>query len=85
MSFVNSNLYNQITSGARRANLLIKFVDDSRLKNARLNINGRLYMIDQRTPNYRVDITNDIEEGNNYIELTPLTELNIVKLEITAD
>jgi hypothetical protein len=82
---VNSNLYNQITSGARRANLLIKFVDDSRLKNARLNINGRLYMIDQRTPNYRVDITNDIEEGNNYIELTPLTELNIVKLEITAD
>ncbi|MBW3004207.1 hypothetical protein KY310_00030 [Candidatus Woesearchaeota archaeon] len=82
---VNSNLYSQIISGARSVSLLVSFVDDSRLKNARLNINGRLYMIDQRTPKYRVDITNDIEEGNNYIELTPLTELNIVKLEITAD
>lgn len=81
----DSRLYNQVISGTRRANLLIKFVDDSRLKNARLNINGRLYIIDQRTPNYRADITDDIEEGNNYIELTPLTELNIVKLEITAN
>jgi len=80
----DSKLYNQIISGQRRVNLLIKFIDDNTLKNARLNVNGRLYMIDQRTPNYRADITDDIEEGNNYIELTPLTELNIVKLEITA-
>lgn len=81
---VNSKMYNQILSRARNVQLLVKFVDDSRVKNARLNINGRLYMIDQRTPNYKVDITDDIEEGNNYVELTPLTELNIVKLEITS-
>ncbi|MBD3303987.1 hypothetical protein GF343_02490 [Candidatus Woesearchaeota archaeon] len=82
---INSNLYSQIISGQRKTNLLVKFVDNNRMKNARLNVNGRLYMIDQRTPNYRADITDDIEEGNNYIELTPLTELNIMKLEITAN
>jgi len=82
---VNSKMYDQIFRGMRDVMLSVKFVDDNRLKNARLNINGRLYMIDQRTPNYKVDITDDIEEGNNYIELTPLTELNIIKLEITTD
>jgi len=81
---VNSKLFDQIGRGERYVRLLVKFVDDGRAKNARLNINGRLYMIDQRTPNYQADITDDIEEGNNYIELTPLTELNIVKLEITT-
>ncbi|MBW2973313.1 hypothetical protein KY346_02890 [Candidatus Woesearchaeota archaeon] len=81
---VNSVLYEQIADGIQDAELVIKFIDDNKLKNARLNVNGRLYMIDQRTPTYRADISNIIEEGNNYVELTPLTELNIVKLEISA-
>lgn len=81
---VDSRLYSQIASGAKQAELIIQFVDDSRLKNARVNVNGRLYMIDQRTPTYRTDISDLIEEGNNYMELTPLTQLNIVKLEIAA-
>lgn len=82
---IKSKLYEDITDGWQQVKLLIKFVDDNKVKNARLNVNGRLYMIDQRTPTYTVDITNDIEEGNNYVELTPLTELNIIKLEITAE
>lgn len=82
---VDSKLYETVVDGINDAELLIKFVDDNKLKNAKLNVNGRLYMIDQRTPTYRVDISNVIEEGNNYVELTPLTELNIIKLEITAE
>jgi len=82
---VDSKLYETVVDGINDAELVIKFVDDNKLKNAKLNVNGRLYMIDQRTPTYRVDISNVIEEGNNYVELTPLTELNIIKLEITAE
>jgi len=82
---INSELYQTIENGVNDAKLTIKFVDDAKLKNARLNVNGRLYMIDQRDPTYRVDISNVVEEGNNYIELTPLNELNIIKLEITAE
>ena len=82
---IHSDIYAQILNRNKNIKLSIKFVDDKRLKNAKLNINGRLYMIDQKTPEYKIDITSEIEEGNNYIELTPLTELNIMKLEITAE
>jgi hypothetical protein len=81
---VNSKMYDEIRRGYRDVKLHIKFVDDNKVKNARLDVNGRLYMIDQRAPSYRVDITDVIEEDNNYIGLAPLTELNIIKLEITA-
>ncbi|MBW2986176.1 hypothetical protein KY333_02285 [Candidatus Woesearchaeota archaeon] len=82
---VDNKLYTTIIDNLNDVRLTIKFIDDNKLKNARLNINGRLYMIDQRTPTYTVDISDVIEEENNYIELTPLTALNIIKLEITAE
>ena len=82
---VKSKLYQDITEGWNTAKLTIIFFDENKIKNARLNVNGRLYMIDKRTPTYTADITEIIEAGNNYIELTPLTELNIIKLEITAE
>jgi hypothetical protein len=42
-------------------------------------------MIDQRESKYERDISSLIREGNNYVEVKPLTELDVVRLQVRAD
>lgn len=82
---VKSSLYNDVLDKDRQVMLLIEFVDDGKVKRAEFNLNGRLSMIDQRESKYERDISSLIREGNNYIEIKPLTELDVVKLQVRAD
>jgi len=83
--YANAENYTDISSGVFRAWLNITFVDDDLAKQAVANVNGRYSYIDQETPTYLKDISDYIVEGNNYISLTPETELNVVKLEIYTE
>jgi hypothetical protein len=74
--------YTRIDSGLRKAIANITFVDDELNKQAILNINGRYSYIDQDEPEYTKDISEYIIKGNNYIELRPQTELNVVELTV---
>lgn len=82
---ITDELYADVKSGSRRIALEIKFIDDGKIKNAQINTNGRLDIIEQRTPVFTRDLSNVIVKGNNYVEIMPRTELNIVKLEIKAE
>jgi len=82
---VKSSLYNDVLDKERQVILRIEFVDDSKLKRADLNVNGKKDSIDQRDSVFERDISSWIKEGNNYIEIKPLAELNIVKLEVKTD
>jgi len=82
---INATLYDDILAGRRIVVLHIEFVDDREVKHAELNINGRLDVIDQREPTYTRAITNVAREGNNYIEIRPLTDLSIVKLQVRVE
>lgn len=82
---VKSSLYNDVLDKDRQVMLLIEFVDDGKVKRAEFNLNGRLSMIDQRESKYERDISSLIREGNNYIEIKPLTELDVVRLQVRAD
>ncbi|MFH1054184.1 MAG: hypothetical protein V1740_07230 [Candidatus Woesearchaeota archaeon] len=61
--------------------LYIEFVDDGLLKKADINVNGHLANINQNRPYYERDISAWVRADNNYIELYPLTTLNIVNME----
>lgn len=63
----------------------MEFVDDGEKKQAQLNVNGKFDAINQIDPEYEKDITTLVREGNNYVEIKPFTELNIVKLTIKAE
>ena len=82
---VKPKLYDAILDNSRSVSLKIEFVDDGRTKRAVTNINGKLDSIDQRRPTFTRDISAVVREGNNYIEIRPLTELDIVKLEVRAE
>ncbi len=82
---IKSALYNTILDRKAKIILKIEFVDDSKVKQAQVSINGKFDAIDQRTPNYEKDISTEVREGNNYFEITPLTELNIARVEIRVE
>jgi hypothetical protein len=78
-------LYNSVLDKRRHVVLDIEFVDDGRTKRAKTNINGKLDIIDQKGPKFTRDISAIVREGNNYIEIQPLTELEVVKLQVRAE
>lgn len=82
---VKTSLYNDILDKDRQVILRIEFIDDNKAKRAEMNLNGRKDMIDQTDDVYERDISTWVKEGNNYIEIKPLTELNVVKLQVRAD
>lgn len=82
---INSTLYNSVLDNKRDIILRVEFVDDDEDKQARLNINGRYDVIDQEDEVYEEDISAFIKEGNNYIQIDPLTELNIVRITVKAE
>jgi hypothetical protein len=82
---VKTSLYNDILDKNRQVILRIEFIDDNKKKRAELNVDGRKDMIDQTDDIYERDISTWVKEGNNYIEIKPLTELDVVKLQVRAD
>jgi hypothetical protein len=82
---VNGSDMRRITDGERHVQLSIDFVDDNAGKTGTININGRLTTFDQNNATYQNDISDYVQEGNNYIELRPESVLNIVKLEVQLE
>lgn len=82
---INSTLWNQLSSGSKRIIFNTDFVDDGRTKKADVAVNGVIFAIDQKSANYTRDISSFSQQGNNYVQLTPRTSLNIVKLEVREE
>jgi hypothetical protein len=82
---VKPSLYNAVLDKKKRIILHIEFVADDRVKRAKTNVNGKLDVIDQRDSRFARDISSVVREGNNYIEIQPLAELDVVRLEVRAE
>jgi len=65
--------------------LYVDFVDDGENKDVDLLINGHRTNIDQDRPYYTRDISDWVRPDNNYIELFPVTPLNMVKIEVRLE
>jgi hypothetical protein len=79
---INQEKITAIEKNKFQVNLTITFIDDNEDKTGDINLNGRFTRIDQRNSTYIQDISRFVKEGNNYVEITPDTPLNIVGIEI---
>lgn len=82
---VSDTLYDQVIEGEATVVFKIEFVDERERKQAEVNVNGRLDAIDQYKRAYEREISNVVREGNNYIEILPLSDLNIARLEVRVE
>lgn len=83
--FIEPDVFTAIATGRAHAVLYIEFVDDGRLKEAQSNVNGRLDVISQRDPLFIREISPVIRDGNNFIGIEPLSDLNIISVDVRVE
>jgi hypothetical protein len=82
---IEPDVFNAIVAGKAHAVLEIEFVDDGRLKEARTNINGRFDVLSQRESLFIRDISAVAREGNNFIGIEPLADLNVLSIKVRVE
>lgn len=79
---INADTFKKIKNGDKDILLTIKFVDDKKQKRAKLDVNGHAETIETEKVSFSKDISNKISEGNNFIRLEPLEDIEVVELRI---
>ncbi len=80
---LNKSSVVEVQNGSREAKLFFTFVADDTSKQAIVNFNGHTASIDQTENEYsRVIPEYWLNDGNNYIKITPRSVLNVVSVEV---
>jgi hypothetical protein len=82
---VKQSLFNDVLDKKRKVILKLEFVNDGQTKRADVSINGKLMSLDQKTNVFERDVSLAVREGNNYLEIRPLSEMNIVRVEARVE
>jgi len=79
---IESNTFKNIKNGNKNVELSIKFVDDGKQKSVKLDVNGHVETVETNKLLFKKNINNQISEGNNYVRLEPLEDIEIVELRV---
>tara|TARA_Y100000310_G_C20624576_1_gene785126 strand:- start:145 stop:1494 length:1350 start_codon:yes stop_codon:yes gene_type:complete len=82
---ITDNRFDRIQNGNDEVFLVLEFVDDNEDKDAELNVNGHLTRLDTRDRVYRRRITSFIEEGNNFVTISPRSTLYITTMAVELE
>jgi hypothetical protein len=82
---VEPDVFTAMAAGNARAVLEVEFVDDSSLKEARVNVNGRLDVISQRDAFFITDISASVRDGNNFIGIEPLGDIDVASITVRVE
>ena len=78
---IDSKTFQQVRDDAKDVTLTIKFADEKQ-KRAELDINGHKETIDTEKAAFSKNIDTKVVEGNNFIRLEPLEDMEVVELKI---
>ncbi|MBI2650366.1 hypothetical protein HYX04_03555 [Candidatus Woesearchaeota archaeon] len=79
---LDEDTFNKIIDGDQDVTLTIKFVDDKKQKMAKLDVNGKTETIDTEKASFSRIINNKVSEGNNFVRLEPLEDLEVAELRV---
>ena len=79
---IDSSAFKQVRNDDRNVVLTIKFVDDKKQKKAKLDINGHAETVETDKAVFTKNINSKVSEGNNFVRLEPLEDIEVVKLSI---
>ncbi|MBI2654765.1 hypothetical protein HYX02_08240 [Candidatus Woesearchaeota archaeon] len=79
---LDSSTFRQIRNEDKDVELSIKFVEDKNRKRAKLDVNGHIETIETEKALFTKNINSKVSEGNNFVRLEPLEDLEIVELKI---
>lgn len=79
---IDSSAFKKITNGNNDATLTIKFTDDGRQKRAKLDVNGHAETIETNKALFSKNINSKVSQGNNFIRLEPLEDMEVTELRV---
>ena len=80
---INASEFSAINQSKKNAVLNLKFVDDLKEKRLVIDINGHKESTDVNRSTYSKIINSKIEQGNNFVRLTPTREdIDVVELNV---
>src|SRR3989338_568027 len=79
---IDSSTFRKIRDGDEDAVLTIKFVDDKNQKRAKLNVNGHIENVETDKAMFSKNINSKLSEGNNFVRLKPLEDMEVAELKI---
>ena len=79
---ITANAFKKIRSNEDIVLLSIKFADDKKQKMAKLDINSKIETLETDKALFTKNINTKVSEGNNFIRLEPLEDIEVVELKI---
>ena len=79
---VDSSTFNKIKESGEDVMLTIKFVEDNNQKSVKLDVNGHIETVETEKASFSKKINSLVSEGNNYVRLEPLEDVEVVELKI---
>ena len=79
---IDSSTFKKISNGNEDVMLTIKFTDDKKQKRAKLDVNGHIETLETEKALFSKNINNKVSEGNNFVRLEPLEDIEAVELRV---
>lgn len=79
---IDASTFKKIKDDDKDVMLSIKFVDDKKPKRAKLDVNGHIETIETEKLLISRNIDSKVTEGNNFIRLEPLEDMEVVELKV---
>jgi len=79
---INHDTIKKINNGDQDVSLTIKFVDDAKQKRLKLDVSGHLETVETQKPSFTEKINSKISEGNNFVRLEPLEDVEVAELRV---
>lgn len=79
---IDSGTFTQIKDDDKDVELTIKFVEDKVRKRAKLDVNGHVETVETDKALFTKNIDTRVSEGNNFVRLEPLEDVEVVELKI---
>ncbi len=79
---IDSDTFKKIRSGDKSVDLTLKFVEDKKQKRLKLDVNGHFETLETDKLSFTRRINNKVSEGNNFVRLEPLEDVEVVELRV---
>ncbi|MBI2124410.1 hypothetical protein HYT92_01325 [Candidatus Pacearchaeota archaeon] len=79
---ISKDNFNKIRDNKKDLELTVKFADGASRKRAKLDINGHAETIETDKAIFTKNIESKVSEGNNFVRLEPLEDLEVVELRV---
>ncbi|MBS3114170.1 hypothetical protein J4448_03640 [Candidatus Woesearchaeota archaeon] len=79
---IDASTFKQIRNDDKDVELSIKFVEDKKRKRAKLDVNGHVETIETEKALFTKNIDTKVSEGNNFVRLEPLEDMEVVELRV---